>query len=147
MKNNCMLPTVLRIEAGQTIVFTNYDSAAHTVTGVGGGTGEGWGTFEELTLDEKVQHRFDADGTYVYYCLLHAGMVGAIVVGDGISDADIDASVSRIGGSGAPAPAASTATSDGGDHLSAWRTAGIAAAALAAGVCVTAVALRSRRQA
>ena len=31
-----------------------------------------------------MSYRFDQDGVYPYSCLLHPGMVGAIVVGDGV---------------------------------------------------------------
>jgi hypothetical protein len=33
---------------------------------------------------ETVSYRFDQDGVYPYSCLIHPGMVGAIVVGDGV---------------------------------------------------------------
>ena len=31
-----------------------------------------------------MRYRFDEDGVYPYSCLIHPGMVGAIVVGDGV---------------------------------------------------------------
>ena len=41
------------------------------------------GSWAEIAPGQTVTHRFDTNGTYVYYCMLHIGMVGAIVVGDG----------------------------------------------------------------
>ena len=66
-----------RVAAGVEVVWTNLDLAPHTVTydGPGGrvdsgsmGQGQRWAT------------RFDLPGTYEYYCRLHPGMTGTIVV-------------------------------------------------------------------
>src|SRR5437879_3900458 len=50
VKEFCMLPTVIRVDQGATITWTNWDDAAHTVTGAGrhsGTAGAGsWGSFE-----------------------------------------------------------------------------------------------------
>jgi hypothetical protein len=79
MREICFVPTVLHVEAGQTVTWTNEDSAPHSVAGA---TVE-WGNYTEHGQGESVSYQFDRPGTYPYYCFVHNGMTGAIVVGDG----------------------------------------------------------------
>ncbi len=81
MESSCFLPTVLRVEAGDAVTFANRDPVAHMVTGAA----NSWGEYEELYQGDSVVYSFDESGVYPYFCLLHPGMVGAIVVGDGSS--------------------------------------------------------------
>lgn len=74
----CYLPTVLHAEAGETVSWTNLDRASHTVTGINGT----WGSSDQFGQDESVSFTFDEPGVYGYYCVLHGGMVGVVVVGD-----------------------------------------------------------------
>lgn len=79
MKGSCFTPTVLRAPAGETITFVNRDAESHTVTGVGE-----WGLafrHDEILPDETFSVTLDTEGIYVYSCLIHPGMAGAIVVG------------------------------------------------------------------
>jgi plastocyanin len=76
---NCFLPTVLRVDPGATVTFWNHDAIAHSVTGAS----VAFGSFDELGRDERAAFRFDGNGVYPYFCVLHPGMVGAVVVGDG----------------------------------------------------------------
>ncbi len=89
LKLFCMLPTVLRVDPGTTVTWRNADKAAHTVTGAAVRTAQpnagSWGSFEELKPDESFTHTFDDAGVYPYYCMLHPGMIGAVVVGDGVA--------------------------------------------------------------
>ena len=74
----CPTPTVLHISVGQTVTWKNLDEFDHTVTsGLGG-----WAS-ETLAPQRTFSHRFDAAGTYTYYCMLHPNMGGTIEVGDG----------------------------------------------------------------
>ncbi len=79
MKDACFMPTVLRVNVGQAITWVNRDGFAHVVIGAGGA----WGGFDELQRSDSVTYRFDAPGVYPYFCMLHPGMIGAVVVGDG----------------------------------------------------------------
>ena len=79
MRELCFLPTVLHVEAGQAVAWTNEDSVPHSVAGA---TVE-WGNYTERGPGESVSYRFDTPGTYPYYCFVHNGMTGAIEVGDG----------------------------------------------------------------
>jgi len=86
MTGNCFDATVLHVDPGTKVTWVNEDPYAHTVTGVGGT----WGDFTELERDDVVSYRFEGSGVYVYSCIIHPGMVGAVVVGDGSGDAGLD---------------------------------------------------------
>lgn len=75
-------PKPIEIEAGETVTWTNEDSALHTVTSgtredpderFDGELPESGGTFETS---------FDEPGTYEYFCSIHSGpgMEGSVVV-------------------------------------------------------------------
>ncbi|HJR18798.1 MAG TPA: cupredoxin domain-containing protein [Actinomycetota bacterium] len=73
---NCFGPTVLRVAQGQTVTWFNYDPIVHTITAAGG-------LFDkEIQPEETYTFKFTSAGVYPYYCLLHARMAGAVVVGD-----------------------------------------------------------------
>jgi plastocyanin len=79
LTKNCFTPTVTRVEAGDTVTFTNTDPDAHTVTGAA----RTWGSDGEVLAGESASYRFDETGVFPYFCALHPSMVGAVVVGDG----------------------------------------------------------------
>lgn len=83
VKGFCYEPTVLYVDVGQTVSWTNRDEAPHTVSGANGA----WGDYETFELDETVSFTFDAPGTYPYFCLFHRSMVGVVVVVDGVAPA------------------------------------------------------------
>ncbi len=74
----CYEPTVLRVDAGQTVEWTNRDEAPHTVTGVN----NAWGDFTQFGEDESISFSFPTEGVFPYFCALHPGMLGTVVVGD-----------------------------------------------------------------
>ncbi len=77
----CFVATVLYVQPGTDVTWTNRDAMTHVVVGVG----DTWGDPEiSLMQGDTVRYRFDRDGVYPYSCLIHPGMVGAIVVGDGV---------------------------------------------------------------
>jgi plastocyanin len=77
MRNNCFSPTILRVEPGQTVTFINRDSGVlHPVVGANGT----WGLQDGSGPGAM---RFDKAGVYPYFCHVHLGMIGVIVVGDG----------------------------------------------------------------
>ena len=69
-------PDPIRIAAGTTVVWSNSDLAAHTVTADDGS----WGS-EYMARGDVFSTTFDEPGVYVYYCELHpprqAGIAGA----------------------------------------------------------------------
>lgn len=80
MKQDCFGPTVLRVEPGATVRFRNLDGHPHTVGGAAGTFGEAHG---EISPGQTVAYRFADPGVFPYFCVLHPGMTGAVVVGDG----------------------------------------------------------------
>ncbi len=78
IKELCFTPVVLYARQGQTVTWTNRDPVEHTVTGLG----FAWGSDGSLTKGESVTYRFTEDGVYPYSCVLHPGMVGAVMVGN-----------------------------------------------------------------
>jgi plastocyanin len=89
----CYEPTVLRIEPGQSVRWTNRDGAPHTVSGAN----FVWGDFTQLNEGESISFIFREAGTYPYYCALHPAMVGAVVVGDPDAAATISLASARPG--------------------------------------------------
>jgi plastocyanin len=129
----CFSPTVIRIQPGQRVTWTNQDSMAHTVTGAG----YRWGSTNELGLNQTVSFRFGSSGVYPYFCLFHPGMVGAVVVGDGASSATTSEDVVPVINTPAPIatapqPVSRPAASHGVSAI--WRVAAIASFALLLGV-------------
>lgn len=76
-QHNCFVPAVARVAVGDTVTWRNADGMPHNVT-----TNAGFGG--DLPLKDSLSHRFTEPGVYPYACTLHPGMVGAVVVGDGV---------------------------------------------------------------
>ena len=140
---NCFSPTVTRVDEGDRVTwFSGEFEAPHTVTGVAGGFGSG-----DLPASGRVSFTFDEPGVYPYSCLLHPGMVGAVVVGDGRAAASDAAAEREAAGVAAPegtAPEAATsaASATSASSLLPW-TLGLLTAAVAATLAV--VLIRRRR--
>jgi len=79
LSKSCFSPTVVRVQAGDQVTWTNSDPTAHTVTGVA----NSWGTDEQIAEGQSVSYKFDKSGVFPYFCYLHPSMAGAVVVGDG----------------------------------------------------------------
>jgi len=76
------MPNTITVSAGETIVFDNVDPNYHTVTSVKPGTIEHDGKFDSglLNAGESYELTIDEQGTYDYFCSLHIGMKGTIIV-------------------------------------------------------------------
>jgi plastocyanin len=100
----CFDPLVVRVKPGQTVTWTNKEDTAHNVIGAA----YKWGQMEnDLSLGESVSFKFSRPGTFSYACLFHPGMVGAVVVGDGVRapGEDSGAGISDVTKPAAPAAA------------------------------------------
>ncbi|GKS67337.1 hypothetical protein YTPLAS73_08840 [Nitrosarchaeum sp.] len=78
--DTCYLPYSLEINVGDTVSWSNDDTAAHTVTS---GTPEGIdGVFDSGLFMSGTTYKFtfDTAGTYPYFCLVHPWMIGQIGV-------------------------------------------------------------------
>lgn len=74
----CFTPSVLRVDRGTEITFTNMDPLTHNVGGLG------WGNLDDMTKGDAFTASFPDEGIYPYACSYHPMMTGAIVVGDGL---------------------------------------------------------------
>ncbi|TMB71113.1 MAG: hypothetical protein E6J43_00235 [Chloroflexi bacterium] len=79
LSKSCFSPTVVRVQPGDQVTWTNTDPTAHTVTGVA----DSWGTDQQIPEGQSVSYKFDKSGVFPYFCYLHPSMAGAVVVGDG----------------------------------------------------------------
>ena len=69
-------PAVISVEAGETVTWRNGAGMPHTVSGRSDG-GPQSGT---LGSGQAFSQTFDEPGTYGYYCALHPGMTGTVIV-------------------------------------------------------------------
>lgn len=93
----CFGPTVLHVAVGQTVTWTNEESIPHTVTGAN----RVWGSDQVFSDGASVSFSFDDEGTFPYYCMIHPGMLGTVVVGDGVEGSPTVAAVASGGGGSA----------------------------------------------
>lgn len=83
MIDACFTPTTLRVEPGAQVAFVNRDvGLTHNVGG------NYWGHFEDMHRGDGFMATFEQPGTYPYACSYHAGMTGAVIVGDGSGAGD-----------------------------------------------------------
>lgn len=144
----CFGPTIARVQPGAGVTFTNLDPVPHSVLGANGS----WGGFDAVKENRSVTYRFSRAGVYPYVCTFHIGMVGVVVVGDGIGGAigntTKDGPVTKVLGSSpaanvvVAAPEATPAESDRG----AWPAVAVAAFGLLVVAAGTIVVGRRRRR-
>lgn len=67
-------PASQSVKKGDTVVWTNQDSAPHTVTGTGGLNSS------TLSAGQSYSFTFSSVGTFTYHCNFHPSMTGSITV-------------------------------------------------------------------
>ena len=79
--NECWTPSSVTINAGDTVEWTNSDTAAHTVTGGLPADGPS-GVFDSSLVLGGAQYAFTFEeaGNYDYFCMVHPWMVGDVQV-------------------------------------------------------------------
>jgi predicted secreted protein with PEFG-CTERM motif len=84
--NECFLPYMVTVHPGDEVVWSNDDSAVHTVTSGTDTTADGLFDSSMLMVGKTFSHKFDTLGEYDYFCLVHPWMVGKVfvTVGGGI---------------------------------------------------------------
>jgi plastocyanin len=123
----CFTPTVLRVAPGTEVTFVNRDSIAHPLSRPGGE----WGW--DGTVGGRATVQLDQAGTYPFFCYVHPGMVGVVVVGDGRGTGAQVVQVDDPGAAtGQPASAAASPGSGGGSDLPSFPAAWLVLVALAA---------------
>ena len=104
----CFSPTVLRVAPGSEVTFVNRDTMEHPLARPGGEWG--WSG----TAGARTSVRLDRAGTYPFFCYVHPGMVGVVVVGDGRGTGgpllEVDDAEAPAAAAGQPATAAATPT-------------------------------------
>lgn len=81
-------PNPIEVTVGQTVLWTNDDSAFHTVTSGNAGAPDVGKAFDSgltgptalTTKGKTFEHKFDTAGEYPYFCTLHPAMVGTVMV-------------------------------------------------------------------
>src|SRR5438093_7994098 len=58
LSQSCFSPTVVRVQTGDQVTWTNTDPTAHTVTGVA----DSWGTDQQIADGQSVSYKFDKTG-------------------------------------------------------------------------------------
>ena len=81
-------PNPVEITVGQTVLWTNDDTAFHTVTSGTVGAADAGKLFDSglagpnalISKGKTFEHTFDTAGEFPYYCTLHPAMVGTVIV-------------------------------------------------------------------
>ena len=76
IKNFAFSPSTVNIKVGDSITWTNQDSASHTVTSDSGSELSS----ELLSQGKSYSHTFNTPGTYSYHCIPHSGMKAKVIV-------------------------------------------------------------------
>ena len=77
IENFAFNPQTIEIAVGDTVTWTNNDTAQHTVTQSPSGSGfQSGGLAQGATFEQT----FDTAGTFDYFCEFHSGMTGTVVV-------------------------------------------------------------------
>lgn len=106
--NYAYSPAALTVKVGDTVTWTNMDSAPHTVTVTDGPVKFDSGNLEE---GDSFSYTFKKAGTYSYYCAVHPDMTGKVTATKGGSQPSPSPSPSPTPspspspGPGHPAPA------------------------------------------
>ena len=74
IKDFAFSPASVDIKVGESVTWTNDDSATHNVEG-DGGISSG-----DLANGQTYTKTFDTAGTYAYKCAIHPNMTGTVVV-------------------------------------------------------------------
>jgi plastocyanin len=88
LTDTAVSPNPIEAKVGQTVKWTNDDSAFHTVTSGLIGAADAGKMFDSglagptaLTAKGKTfEHKFDAAGEFDYHCTLHPAMTGKVIV-------------------------------------------------------------------
>ncbi len=79
--NECFIPYEVTVDVGGEVTWSNDDTAAHTVTAGSAGDGPS-GVFDSslFMAATTFSHTFEAEGEFVYFCMVHPWMEGIVTV-------------------------------------------------------------------
>jgi plastocyanin len=75
IQNFAFVPATVNIKVGNSVTWTNMDTAPHTATDLANAFDSG-----SLATGETFNFTFNTAGTYTYHCLIHSMMKNATVV-------------------------------------------------------------------
>ncbi|MGY5147221.1 MAG: cupredoxin domain-containing protein [Candidatus Nitrosopumilus sp. bin_7KS] len=78
--NECFIPYVITVNPRDEVVWSNDDSAAHTVTSGMPGSPDGIFDSSIFMAGTTFSHTFDTLGKYDYFCTVHPWMLGQVFV-------------------------------------------------------------------
>jgi len=80
--DECWFPSVVTVGVGETVTWSNVDTAAHTVTSGSAADGPD-GVFDSslFMAGTTFDVTFDEAGTFDYFCMVHPWMAGQVIVG------------------------------------------------------------------
>jgi plastocyanin len=73
--SNSYSPNPVQVTIGETITWVNDDSSVHTAT-----SDDGTFSSDVLFQGQSFRYTFDREGEYPYFCEIHPGMIGKVVV-------------------------------------------------------------------
>lgn len=76
IRNFAFSPSSIIIHIGDTVVWTNYDSALHTVTSDSGSELNS----AQLSNSQTYSHTFSTKGEFDYHCIVHPYMKAKVIV-------------------------------------------------------------------
>ena len=76
IQNFAFSPQTITVAPGTTVIWTNKDSASHTVTSATGA----WPASGSLATNQTFSHTFAKAGTYPYRCAFHSSMTAKVIV-------------------------------------------------------------------
>ena len=80
--NECYIPAEISIAVGDTVTWSNDDTAAHTVTsGIASEGPDGIFDSSLFMAGTTFEYTFDEAGEYDYFCMVHPWMIGKVQVG------------------------------------------------------------------
>jgi plastocyanin len=100
IQNFAFSPKTVTVAPGTTIMWTNKDSAAHTVTSDSGSTLASG----DLSQGKSYSHTFTKAGTYAYHCAIHPYMKATVVVSGGSTTGGGSMNGSGMGSMGSMGP-------------------------------------------
>jgi plastocyanin len=136
MVKACFDPSILRVDPGTEVTFTNMDPIAHNVSAYG------WGHADEMLEGDSFTATFREEGIYPFACSYHPSMTGAVVVGDGIGPGSATGVTTGPAHREATAPKADTSATS--TPVTSWVAGGLLGLAVGSGVTLLA---RRRRTA
>jgi len=73
--SNSYSPNPVEVEVGETVTWVNDDSTVHTAN-----SNDGIFNSDVLFEGQSFSYIFEREGEYPYFCDIHTGMVGSVVV-------------------------------------------------------------------